>query len=254
MFWKRVFAVIFLGVLVASGQSDSNAKPAAHPGKKSRKRPAPTSKSTMADSASKDSKPVARPKSFDMQAMDTTVDPCEDFYEYACGSWRKSNPIPSDQSRWGRFNELNEYNRQTLHQILEKAAVKSAKRTPIMQKIGDFYATCMDEKTIDSKGSIPLKQQLDRIAAISSKDQFIDTVAYLHAQGVGGGGGGSSILFNFAAQPELHNASVEIANVTQGGLGLPDRDYYLNTDAKSRETRDKYRDHMVKMFVLLGDE
>src|SRR5205807_9149377 len=161
---------------------------------------------------------------------------------------------PPDQARWGRFNELNEYNRQTLHQILEKASAKSAKRTPIMQKIGDYYASCMDEKTVDSKGSAPLKPLLDRIAAISSRDQFIDTVAYLHGLGVGTGPGGGGVLFNFAAQPELHNASVEIANVVQGGLGLPDRDYYINTDAKSRETRVRYRDHMAKTFVLLGDE
>ena len=96
-------------------------------------------------SSSASSKPVARPKSFDLSALDKTVDPCEDFYEYACGSWRKNNPIPSDQARWGRFNELAEYNRQLLREILEKASANNPKRDPITQKIGDFYASCMDE-------------------------------------------------------------------------------------------------------------
>ena len=116
-----------------------------------------------------------------------------------------------------------------------------------MEKIGDFYASCMDEKTVDSKGSAPLKPLLDRIAAISTKDQFVDTLSALQSQGI-------PALFNFGAQPDLHNASMEIANVAQGGLGLPDRDYYLKADAKSQETREKYRDHIVKMFTLLGDE
>jgi predicted metalloendopeptidase len=108
-------------------------------------------------------KAVTRPKSFDPAAMDKSVNPCEDFYQYACGSWRKNNPIPSDQSRWGRFNELAEYNRQILHEILEKNSADDAKRTPVQQKIGDFYQSCMDEKTIDEKGSAPLKPELDRV-------------------------------------------------------------------------------------------
>jgi predicted metalloendopeptidase len=224
----------------ASAQTSAPVTPAT---KKAPRKPGATAKAPEAKSTN----PIKRPKSFDMDAMDKTVDPCEDFYQYACGSWRKNNPIPPDQARWGRFNELNEYNRQTLHQILEKASVKSAKRSPIMQKIGDFYATCMDEKTVDAKGSAPLKPLLDRIAAVSSKDQFVDTLSAMQSQGI-------PALFNFGAQPDLHNASMEIANVGQGGLGLPDREYYLKSDAKSQETRDKYRDHIVKMFTLLGDE
>ncbi len=239
MFCRRVLALIFAGSIAVLAQTSSPAAPA---GKKKPRNAAATAKSS-----SDSSKPVQRPKSFDIDAMDKSVDPCEDFYEYACGNWRKKNPIPSDQARWGRFNELAEYNRQTLHQILEKAAKPGAKRIPIMQKIGDFYASCMDEKTVDSKGSAPLKPLLDRIAAISTKDQFFDTLGALQSQGV-------PALFTFSAQPDLHNASVEIANVSQGGLGLPDRDYYLNSDDKSKETRDKYREHMVKMFTLLGDE
>ncbi|HEV3041988.1 MAG TPA: M13 family metallopeptidase [Candidatus Angelobacter sp.] len=239
MFWKRVFVFIFASLIVASAQTSAPKAPA---GKKTSR----TSR-TSAKAALPGSNAVKAPKSFDLDAIDKSVDPCEDFYEYACGNWRKKNPIPSDQARWGRFNELNEYNRQTLHQILEKASARSAKRSPIMQKIGDFYASCMDEKTVDSKGSAPLKPLLDRIASISNKDQFIETLAALQSQGI-------PALFGFTSQPDLHNASVEIANVSQGGLTLPDREYYVSSEAKFQETRDKYRDHVAKMFTLLGDE
>ncbi len=191
--------------------------------------------------------PVSRPKSFDAAAMDKSVDPCEDFYEYSCGSWRKNNPIPSDQARWGRFNELNEYNRQVLRQILEKAADPTSKRDEITQKIGDFYQSCMDEAAVNVKGATPLKPMLDRIARISTKDQLIEAIAYLHSQGV-------SALFGFGAQANLHDASTQMAAVFQGGLGLPDRDYYIKDDAKSVETRQKYQEHLSKMLALLGDE
>jgi predicted metalloendopeptidase len=193
------------------------------------------------------SKPVTRPKSFDQSAMDKTANPCEDFYQYACGTWRKNNPIPPDQSRWGRFNELAEYNRQVLRQILEKAAVNDPKRDAITQKIGDFYASCMDEKTVNAQGSAPLKPLLDKVAAISNKDQLIDALAYLHSLGI-------NALFGFGAQPELHNASMEGANIVQGGLGLPDRDYYIKDDPKSKETREKYVVHVTNMLKLLGDD
>ncbi|HYL92514.1 MAG TPA: M13 family metallopeptidase [Alphaproteobacteria bacterium] len=190
---------------------------------------------------------VQRPKSFDIDAMDKTANPCEDFYTYACGNWRKNNPIPPDQSRWGRFNELLEYNRSFLHEILEKASANDPKRDAITQKIGDFYASCMDEAGINAKGKAPLQPQLDRIAAIADKAQLMETVAWLHSQGVTG-------VFLFGGQPDLHNASMIVANVFQGGLGLPDRDYYVKTDAKSVETREKYVEHVTKMFKLLGDD
>src|ERR1700680_1931950 len=147
MLCKKALAVISLGIfslliqtVPAAAQKTSDAAPAAQAAK-----PAPASK------------PVACPKAFDPSAMDRTVDPCDDFYEYACGRWRKDNPIPPDQARWGRFNELAEYNRQVLHEILEKASAKDAKRTPITQMIGDFYQSCMNEEAANSKAAAPLK-------------------------------------------------------------------------------------------------
>jgi predicted metalloendopeptidase len=239
MLLKRVVATFVLAATAAFAQggapAQKNAKPATTPAVNAEKAAAPSG-----------ARVVARPKSFDLDAMDKTANPCEDFYEYACGNWRKKNPIPSDEARWGRFNELAEYNRQTLHQILEKDSANSPKRTPVQQKIGDMYQSCMDESAVNKKGKAPLKPELDKIAAISNKDQLIDTIAYLQNMGV-------QALFGFGSSPDLHNASVEIAGVSQGGLGLPDRDYYLNPDAKSKETREKYLEHLATTFTLLGD-
>ena len=193
-----------------------------------------------------DSPAVERPRSFDLAAIDKTVDPCTDFYEYACGSWRKNNPIPPDQSRWGRFNQLAEYNRQVLRDILEKAATAS-NREPVIQKIGDYYHSCMEEEGVNGKGFDPIKSDLAHIASIETRSQLIDTLSYLQSKDV-------KAVFAFSSQPDLHDASMEIAGIHQGGLGLPDRDYYIKDDAKSKETREKYLAHVVRMFTLIGDD
>jgi putative endopeptidase len=233
---RKTWLVVLISLATALAQSGDSGKTVKESSKQAAAAP-----STSAPAA------VKRPKSFDLDAMDKSVDPCNDFFEYACGTWRKNNPIPADQSRWGRFNELAEYNRQVLRGILEKASANDPKRCPVMQKIGDYYQSCMDEGAVNAKGSAPIKEELDRIAAVKSKDDLFDTLSYLHSKGV-------NALFNFSSQPDLHNASMEIAGVVQGGLGLPDRDYYINPDAKSQETREKYVVHMTKMFALLGDD
>jgi putative endopeptidase len=205
------------------------------------------------------SEQVRSPKSLDVGSLDKSVDPCEDFYQYACGGWRRNNPIPRDQSRWNRFNELGEYNVFLVHAILEKAAVNDPKRDPITKEIGDFYSSCMDEQSANLKGISPIKPMLARIAAISTREQFIEAIGYLDAHGLETGpwgyqGSADGLLFDFEARPDLHDATQEIANVIQGGLGLPDRSYYINQDTKSQQIRTKYEEHLNRMFHLLGDD
>ena len=137
---------------------------------------------------------------FSIHAMDVTADPCNDFYQYACGTWMKENPIPADKSTWGRFNELDERNRAVLHDILEKTAANDPKRTPVEQKIGDYYASCLNVKAIDEKGLKPVQAELDRIAGLTDKSQLAAEIAHLHNIGV-------NVLFNFGSDPDFKNAS-----------------------------------------------
>jgi endothelin-converting enzyme/putative endopeptidase len=178
--------------------------------------------------------------------MDPAVNPCVDFYQYACGNWMAKNPIPADQSRWGIFDQLVDRNRQVLRGILEKASLDDPKRSPVEQKIGDFYGSCMDESAIDKLGAQPLEPDLKRIDAMQSKDQIADELARLHLSGVG-------VLFNFSSTPDAKNSEQNIAEANQGGLGLPDRDYYLKDDPKSVKLRDQYKAHVQKMLELAGE-
>ena len=127
--------------------------------------------------------PANSPK-FDVNNMDRSVDPCVDFYKYACGGWMAKNPIPPDQTRWGQFNELTENNMAVLRTILDQDAKLGAKRSPVQQKIGDMYASCMDEATVNKLGAQPIQPLLKRIDAVKTDKDVIDTMAYLHGQGI----------------------------------------------------------------------
>ena len=182
---------------------------------------------------------------FDVNAIDKAADPCKDFYQFACGNWLKANPIPADQARWGRFNELDERNKQELHAILEEAAKPDPGRDSVTRQIGDYYAACMDEKGIDARGLTPLKAELDRIRQLNDKSQLAAQIAHMHRIGV-------SSLFEFGSGQDFKDSSAVVAQLDQGGLGMPDRDYYLKSDPKSVELRQKYLAHVQRMFELAG--
>ena len=184
---------------------------------------------------------------FSVDMLDKDVDPCTDFYAYACSKWQAQNPIPSDRSVWGRFNELQQRGEYIVRDILERSAIDRTGRPESVKKIGDYYATCMDESAIEKAGAKPLDPDLQSIAAIRSKDELPKEIVRLHREGM-------DVLFGFDSDSDFKNASQMIAEVDQGGLGMPDRDYYFKDDPKSVELRKKYVEHVAKMFTLLGDD
>ncbi len=186
--------------------------------------------------------------SLDLSAMDRSVNACTDFYHYACGGWIKNNPIPADQARWDVYAKLTEENERFLWGLLVEASKASPKRNKVETEIGDYFQACMDETAIAKLGAAPLRPELDAIGALKSLNELPALLARLHL-----GMQGDHMLFGFGSNQDYADSSQEIAFATAGGLGLPDRDYYVKTDAKSEETRRKYVEHVQQMFGLLGE-
>ncbi len=218
-FWAGL-ALLLVLVLAAAACSGSHPSPAPSPA------PAP---------------------SINLTALDTSISPCQDFYQYSCGNWDAHNPIPADQSSWGAFEMLAERNRQDLHKILDQAEVDTAHKDKVTQEVGDYYAACMNQTGIDAASFHPLHSELNIINSLTSKNELGPEIARLQVAGV-------DALFGFGSDQDFKNATQEIAEADQGGIALPDRDYYLKTDAKSVALRKQYQAHVEKMMELLGDK
>jgi len=194
---------------------------------------------------------------FDPDLVDKTLDPCNDFYKYSCSKWISANPIPPDQVFWSTGSGLELWNENLLRETLEAASKNDSNRTPVQQKIGDYWAACMDESGIEAAGLKPLQPELDRIAALKSKKDITLEIAHLDHIYPGawqqGDNQTNSPFFGFTGQQDYDDASKVVAQIDQGGLSLPNRDYYIKTDQKSVDLLKKYRAHVQKMFVLAGE-
>jgi putative endopeptidase len=194
---------------------------------------------------------------FSPEQVDNSLDPCNGFFEYACSKWIKAKPIPPDQAGWGTFNALAIWNIAAVHETLEEAATAQA-RNPVAQKVGDYYAACMDENSVNKAGFAPLKPVLDRIAKLNDKSELPDLIAQIHhmirpanLNFIDAQYGG--VLFGIYAAPDFDDARIMLAALDQSGMGMPAREFYLKNDDKSEQIRDLYVKHIARMLKLSGE-
>ena len=190
---------------------------------------------------------LAQVKAFDPSNMDTAVEACTDFFQFANGTWLKKTEIPSSESRWGTFNVLADRNNAMVKEVLDTAVRAKAAPGSNMQLIGDYYATCMDEAAIERAGYDPIKPFLAKIDSIKTAEDVSRMIAYLHDQGF-------PSVFSFGVGVDLKDSNTVLLNAGQSGLTLPNRDYYTNTDPKSVETRAKFVEYATNLFKLTGDD
>jgi putative endopeptidase len=188
--------------------------------------------------------------SLDLSSIDKSVDPCVNFYQYSCGRWQQKNPIPPDQASWSVYGKLYQDNLNFLRGVLEQAAANKDTNDSVTRTIGGFYAACMDEAGIEKRGTTGLQSQLEAIAHLRSAHDLAPLIAQQQLSTASF----RSLLFVGGSTQDLDNSEQVIAQIDQGGLGLPDRDYYTKDDAKSKETRERYLQHVQKIFELLGDD
>jgi putative endopeptidase len=203
------------------------------------------------------SKPAPQLDHFDPKKVDTSVDPCTDFYAYSCNRWIADNPVPPDEVFWDSFGKLQLWNETFLHQtVLEVAAKPAAERTPVEQKVGDYWSACTNQQQRNANALSTLRPQLDQIEAMRSKADIVDVVASLHRSISGAWNFADpetyAALFGFGAQPDFHDTTHVIGQFDQGGMSLPGREFYLNDDAKSVEIRSKFVAHVARMLELSG--
>src|SRR6266446_8217286 len=213
---RNFFKVLTVSMMLVPALFSQETQNMASQDKPSQVKPSPDKHETAADVR------------FSVDMLDKNVDPCNDFYAYACSKWLARNPIPADRSSWGRFNELAQRGEYIVRDILEKAEVDRPGRRGSEQKIGDYFASCMDETAIEKAGIKPLEQDFHNIAAIQSKPELPKEIVRLHREG-------ADVLFGFDSGSDFKNASQMIGELDQGGLGMPDRDYYFKDDEKSVE-------------------
>ncbi|MBZ5573731.1 MAG: M13 family metallopeptidase [Acidobacteriia bacterium] len=239
MFISRL-AIVAVLLCPALGMAQDSAQPA-----------------SSAAKAASTTEQVPKLERFDPNMADRSLDPCQDFYQYTCSKWNTANPIPADQVYWGTGSGLQYWNENILRQALEKAAAQTTGRSDFEQKIGDYWAACMDEAGLDKAGSHDLKPELQHIDKMRSKSELADQVAHIHMLIPGAWEGNdnqtAAALLGYGSQQDFDDASKVVAGIDQGGLGLPNRDFYLKDDEKSKEILGKYETHISKMLALAGE-